>query len=64
MQIKILKADRDVYAAEIEGRDGRVLMKIGPGDFSPKGSDWSIADCGHNWGVWEAPLPAEADSQQ
>lgn len=34
-------------------------MKIGPGDFQPSGSSaWSIADCGHNWGVWEAPKPA------
>lgn len=58
LQVKILKADRDVYAAEIEGRHSKLLMKIGPGDFHPGGSSWSIADCGHNWGVWEAPKPA------
>jgi hypothetical protein len=32
VQVKILKAERDVYAAEI---DERLIMKIGPGDFSP-----------------------------
>lgn len=26
--------------------------QIGPGDFTPPDSTWSIADCGHNWGVW------------
>ncbi|PSC71161.1 alpha-amylase chloroplastic [Micractinium conductrix] len=59
--VKILRAERDVYAAEIEGHKGRLLMKIGPGDFQAKGDEWAIADCGHNWGVWEAPLkPAVA----
>lgn len=31
-QVKILRAERDVYAAEI---DGKLVMKIGPGDFTP-----------------------------
>jgi alpha-amylase len=54
LQVSILRSQRDVYAAEIEGRDGRrLLMKIGPGDFCPSGSGWAIADCGHNWSVWE-----------
>lgn len=42
-----------MYAAEVEGSKGVVLVKIGPGDFVPDASKWSIADCGHNWGVWE-----------
>lgn len=43
-----------MYAAEVEGKEGKtLLMKIGPGDFSPDGSKWTIADCGQNWGVWE-----------
>jgi hypothetical protein len=50
--IKILVAERDVYAARIEGVRGKLLMKIGPGDFTPPDSTWAIADCGHNWGVW------------
>ena len=61
LQVKILRADRDVYAAEIEGREGsRLLMKMGPGDFNPRGDDWSIADCGQGWSVWEAKAPAPA----
>ena len=64
LQVKILRADRDVYAAEIEGKEGnKLLMKIGPGDFNPRGDDWSIADCGQGWSVWEgkaAPAPAPA----
>jgi hypothetical protein len=43
-----------MYAAEVEGKDGKaLLMKIGPGDFCPDGNKWKIADCGSNWGVWE-----------
>lgn len=58
MQVKIVAAERDVYAAEIEGARGKLLMKIGPGDFVPTEGKtvWAIADCGHNWGVWEAKL--------
>lgn len=43
-----------MYAAEVEGSRGKLLMKIGPGDFTPDGAKWAIADCGHAWGVWEA----------
>ncbi|GAB4821757.1 hypothetical protein N2152v2_008803 [Parachlorella kessleri] len=46
--VKILKAERDVYAAEI---DDKLVVKIGPGDFAPAGG-YSIADCGHCWAVW------------
>jgi len=64
LQIKILRAERDVYAAEVEGRTGRVLVKIGPGDFSANTSQWAVADCGHNWAVWEAPLAPASDAKQ
>lgn len=37
-QIKILKADRDVYAAEI---DEKLIFKIGPGDFAPAGAAYA-----------------------
>eukprot|EP00887_Chlorella_sp_A99_P006587 scaffold3.g6587.t1 len=47
-EVKILRADRDVYAAEV---DGRICAKIGPGDFKP-GPSWSIVECGPAWCVW------------
>ncbi|KAI3433674.1 hypothetical protein D9Q98_003483 [Chlorella vulgaris] len=47
-KVKILAAERDVYAAEI---DGKLIMKIGPGDFAPE--DASPVDCGHCWTLWE-----------
>ena len=38
--VKILKAERDVYVAEI---DDKLIMKIGPGDFAPAG-EYSIGE--------------------
>ncbi|EFN50422.1 hypothetical protein CHLNCDRAFT_144627, partial [Chlorella variabilis] len=48
--VKILTAERDVYAAEI---DGKLIMKIGPGDFVPEDASAAVVDCGHCWTVWE-----------
>ncbi|KAI3435981.1 hypothetical protein D9Q98_002039 [Chlorella vulgaris] len=53
-KVTIHRAERDIYTAEVEGKDGRaVLMKIGPGEISPDPAQWVIADCGHSWAVWE-----------
>ena len=49
-EVKILRAENDVYAAEI---DGALVVKIGPGDFSPDAGAFRVADCGHAWAVWE-----------
>lgn len=57
-QVKILRAERDVYAAEI---DGKLVMKIGPGDFTPNKDANGLptpvkhvsVDCGHCWAIWE-----------
>ncbi|CAA6671705.1 unnamed protein product [Spirodela intermedia] len=50
--VKIKKAERDVYAAEI---DERVVMKIGPGYYEPEGPrSWSVAAEGAEYKVWEA----------
>ncbi|MED6221799.1 Alpha-amylase A type-3 [Stylosanthes scabra] len=51
--VKILKAERDVYAAII---DDKVAMKIGPGHFEPpSGSQkWSSALEGRDYKIWEA----------
>ena len=40
-QVKILCAERDVYAAEI---DDRLIMKIGPGDFGPNLDLYTIGE--------------------
>ncbi|XP_078428888.1 alpha-amylase-like 3 [Wolffia australiana] len=50
--VKIKKAERDVYAAEI---DERVVMKIGPGYYEPEGpQNWSVAAEGYEYKIWEA----------
>lgn len=48
----IAKAERDVYAAEI---DEKIVMKIGPGYFEPSGTKkWNVAAEGDGYKVWEA----------
>ncbi|KAF5746683.1 alpha-amylase 3 chloroplastic [Tripterygium wilfordii] len=51
--VKIIKAERDVYAAII---DEKVAMKIGPGHFEPPSAPerWSLAIEGQDYKVWEA----------
>jgi alpha-amylase len=48
-QINIQKSD-DAYAAII---DGKVAMKIGPGNWSPSGSGWILKTYGNNYAVWD-----------
>lgn len=52
--VNILAADdgdQGKYAAII---DGRVAMKIGPGDWSP-GDGWQVAASGDRYAVWVRP---------
>ncbi|XP_057543598.1 alpha-amylase 3, chloroplastic [Amaranthus tricolor] len=51
--VKITKAERDVYAAII---DDKVAMKIGPGYYEPPSGPqkWSLAVDGKEYRVWEA----------
>lgn len=51
--VKIVKAERDVYAAVIEDK---VAMKIGPGYYEPPSGaqHWSVAVEGRDYKVWEA----------
>ena len=48
-QVKILKAEQSVYAAQI---DESLVMKIGPGAFSPGEDDWEYHTHGNEWCVW------------
>ena len=46
--VKILKADRDVYAADI---DGKIVMKMGSGAFSPDLTQYNRGEReGVGWG--------------
>jgi alpha-amylase len=47
--VKILRADKLLYAAMI---DERVVMKIGPENFTP-GKAWRQVAAGNCWCVWE-----------
>ncbi|KAL7611278.1 hypothetical protein Lser_V15G11522 [Lactuca serriola] len=51
--VKIVKSERDVYAAVI---DDKVAMKIGPGHYEPDGGshNWKMAAQGNDYKVWEA----------
>ncbi|KAJ3695027.1 hypothetical protein LUZ60_000404 [Juncus effusus] len=54
--VKITKAERDVYAAEI---DEKIAMKIGPGFYEPGNNNennksWSLVAEGNDYKVWEA----------
>lgn len=44
--VTILAADRDVYAAEVEGEGGALLVKIGPGDWKPSQGGWKAGEGG------------------
>ncbi|MBI5208858.1 MAG: alpha-amylase [Elusimicrobia bacterium] len=46
--VAIAAADGSRYAAVI---DGRVAMKIGPGDWAP-GAGWTLAAAGRDYAVW------------
>eukprot|EP00191_Tetraselmis_sp_GSL018_P020356 CAMPEP_0177594508 /NCGR_PEP_ID=MMETSP0419_2-20121207/9820_1 /TAXON_ID=582737 /ORGANISM="Tetraselmis sp., Strain GSL018" /LENGTH=598 /DNA_ID=CAMNT_0019085825 /DNA_START=592 /DNA_END=2388 /DNA_ORIENTATION=- len=54
-QVHILKADSGVYAAQI---DDRVIVKLGPRDWSPGDSSWEMAGFGHHWCVWVLDKPS------
>lgn len=47
-KVKVMKTQSDLYAAII---DGKVAMKIGPGNWSP-GPEWKLAASGRCFAVW------------
>ncbi|KAF8696223.1 hypothetical protein HU200_037124 [Digitaria exilis] len=50
-KIKILKAERSLYAAEI---DEKLIMKIGSEHFEPSGpQNWVVAAEGQDYKIWE-----------
>jgi hypothetical protein len=49
-QVEIVAAERDVYAAIM---DGRVLLKIGPGDYHVDVAVWRMSESGHCFAIYE-----------
>lgn len=49
LQVAILEAEKDVYAAEI---DDKLLLKIGPGSFDIDEDDWEEVGSGKRWRIW------------
>lgn len=50
--INIAEARNDLYAAYIDGRNGTIAMKLGSGNWSPSGSNWTLKASGTDYAVW------------
>lgn len=50
--VTINTAQNGLYAAIVNGNNYDVAMKIGPNDWSPSGSNWSLVASGNNYAVW------------
>ena len=57
-RVSIQKAENGLYAAIIDGSNGRLAMKMGPNDWSP-GSGWNLASYGNEFAVWTQGAKAE-----
>jgi hypothetical protein len=47
--VNIVKAETGLYAAII---DNKVAMKMGPNDWAPTGTGWTLATSGNQYAVW------------
>lgn len=59
-QINIQKSDY-AYAAIV---DGKVAVKIGPGNWAPSGSGWYLKTFGNDYAVWDRIAPGTGDPAQ
>ncbi len=50
--MNIVESRNDLYAAFIDGRNGTIAMKLGPGDWSPTGQGWVLRTSGSDYAVW------------
>lgn len=50
--MNIAEARNDLYAAYIDGRNGTIAMKLGPGNWSPAGTGWTLRTSGVDYAVW------------
>ena len=52
-ELTILAAERSVYAAEVQGLNGVMRVKIGPGDYDGgEGGGWEVVEGDGNWKLW------------
>lgn len=52
-KVKVLRSDTDCYMAEVTGKRGRLVVKVGPAMVSPEGySDSDIFTAGNDYCVW------------
>jgi alpha-amylase len=49
--VSIQHAENGLYAAIIQGRDGRLAVRIGSRDWNP-GSSWDLVTWGQHYSVW------------
>ena len=49
----IAEARNEYYAATVEGEDGMLAVKLGPGEWKPSGDGWQMASFGKDFAVWE-----------
>jgi Alpha-amylase C-terminal beta-sheet domain/Alpha amylase, catalytic domain/Starch-binding module 26/Chitobiase/beta-hexosaminidase C-terminal domain/Secretion system C-terminal sorting domain len=57
--LSIQTAQANVYAAII---DGKVAMKIGPGNWSPSGTGWVLKASGTDYAVWDKSTTVVANT--
>lgn len=50
--INIVEAQGNLYAAYIDGKSGTIAMKLGSGNWSPSGSEWTLRASGTDYAVW------------
>ena len=50
--MNIVESRNDLYAAYIDGRNGTIAMKLGPGNWAPNGSGWVLRTSGSDYAVW------------
>jgi alpha-amylase len=51
-KLSIMAAEDGLYAAYIEGNNGKVAMKMGPRDWCPQGGQWKMATYGSDYAIW------------
>ncbi len=59
--VTIVRAEQGLYAALVDGSEGRVAMKLGSNDWNP-GVGWNLAASGNDYAVWTQLIRTEPPS--
>jgi len=51
-KVNVLLADNSKYVANITGNNGQLIVKIGPGNYTPGASDWKLLTSGNDYALW------------